>query len=172
MVGSVSVVEFWLLTLCTLPNWYRSVYHWFKIMHHEFGDITIFISENTQVKGMVVSLVFKSYCFLLLPLSSWKVATRLLHLHMWEIFKKKKSGARNLMASLYYEILDSHVLLFSLMVLLFSLYSLSRQKKKYYCHFVFWYFRLSYAKLPTYPSPKPTSILNSHLRQNVGLGEG
>ena len=25
MVGSVSVVEFWLLTLCSLPNWYRSV---------------------------------------------------------------------------------------------------------------------------------------------------
>ena len=45
-------------------------------------------------------------------------------------------------------------------------------KKKYYCHFVFWYFRISYAKLPTYPSPKPTLILTSHLRQNVGLGEG
>ncbi|CAH3172967.1 unnamed protein product, partial [Porites evermanni] len=26
MVGSVSVVEFWLLTLCTLPNWYRDVH--------------------------------------------------------------------------------------------------------------------------------------------------
>ena len=25
---------------------------------------------------------------------------------------------------------------------------------------------------PTYPSPKPTSTLTSHLRQNVGLGEG
>lgn len=25
MVGSISVVEFWLLTLCTLPYWYRSV---------------------------------------------------------------------------------------------------------------------------------------------------
>ena len=25
MVGSVTVVEFWLLTLCSLPNWYRSV---------------------------------------------------------------------------------------------------------------------------------------------------
>lgn len=24
-VGSVSVVEFWLLTLCSLPNWYRLV---------------------------------------------------------------------------------------------------------------------------------------------------
>ena len=23
MVGSVSVVEFWLLTLCSLPKWYR-----------------------------------------------------------------------------------------------------------------------------------------------------
>ena len=23
MVGSVSVVEFWLLTLCSLPNWYK-----------------------------------------------------------------------------------------------------------------------------------------------------
>ena len=34
------------------------------------------------------------------------------------------------MAPLYYEILDSHVLLFSLTVLLFSLYSLSRRKKK------------------------------------------
>ena len=27
-------------------------------------------------------------------------------------------------------------------------------------------------KLPTYPSPKPTLALTSHLRQNVGLGEG
>ena len=27
-------------------------------------------------------------------------------------------------------------------------------------------------KLPTYPSPKPTLILTSHLRENVGLGEG
>ena len=27
-------------------------------------------------------------------------------------------------------------------------------------------------KLPTYPSPKPTSTLTSHLGQNVGLGEG
>ena len=27
-------------------------------------------------------------------------------------------------------------------------------------------------KLPTYPSPKPTSTLISHLRQNVGSGEG
>ena len=27
-------------------------------------------------------------------------------------------------------------------------------------------------KLPTYPSPKPTLTLTSHLRQNVGLGEG
>ena len=27
-------------------------------------------------------------------------------------------------------------------------------------------------KLPTYPSPKPTLILTSQLRQNVGLGEG
>ena len=27
-------------------------------------------------------------------------------------------------------------------------------------------------KLPTYPSPKPTSTLTSHLEQNVGLGEG
>ena len=27
-------------------------------------------------------------------------------------------------------------------------------------------------KLPTYPSPKPTLTLVSHLRQNVGLGEG
>ena len=26
-------------------------------------------------------------------------------------------------------------------------------------------------KLPTYPSPKPTLTLTSHLRQNVGLGE-
>ena len=25
---------------------------------------------------------------------------------------------------------------------------------------------------PTYPSPKPTSILTSHLGQNVGLAEG
>ena len=32
-------------------------------------------------------------------------------------------------------------------------------------------FNLS-GKLPTYPSPKPTLILTSHLRQNVGLGEG
>ena len=29
-----------------------------------------------------------------------------------------------------------------------------------------------FEKLPTYPSPKPTLILTSHLRQNVGLGEG
>ena len=29
-----------------------------------------------------------------------------------------------------------------------------------------------YGKLPTYPSLKPTSTLNPHLRQNVGLGEG
>ena len=27
-------------------------------------------------------------------------------------------------------------------------------------------------KLPTYPSPKPTLILSSHLGQNIGLGEG
>ena len=27
-------------------------------------------------------------------------------------------------------------------------------------------------KLPTYPSPKPTLSLKSHLGQNVGLGEG
>ena len=27
-------------------------------------------------------------------------------------------------------------------------------------------------KLPTYPSPKPTITLTSHLGQNVGLGEG
>ena len=27
-------------------------------------------------------------------------------------------------------------------------------------------------KLPTYPSPKPTLTLPSHLGQNVGLGEG
>ena len=27
-------------------------------------------------------------------------------------------------------------------------------------------------KLPTYPSPKPTLILTSHLGKNVGLGEG
>ena len=27
-------------------------------------------------------------------------------------------------------------------------------------------------ELPTYPSPKPTLILTSHLGQNVGLGEG
>ena len=27
-------------------------------------------------------------------------------------------------------------------------------------------------KLPTYPSPKSTLTLNSHLGQNVGLGEG
>ena len=27
-------------------------------------------------------------------------------------------------------------------------------------------------KLPTYPSPKPTLSLSSHLGQNVGLGEG
>ena len=27
-------------------------------------------------------------------------------------------------------------------------------------------------KLPTYPSPKPTLSLSSHLEQNVGLGEG
>ena len=27
-------------------------------------------------------------------------------------------------------------------------------------------------KLPTYPSPKPTLILASHLRQNFGFGEG
>ena len=27
-------------------------------------------------------------------------------------------------------------------------------------------------KLPTYPSPKPTLSLTSHLGQNVGLGEG
>ena len=27
-------------------------------------------------------------------------------------------------------------------------------------------------KLPTYPSPKPTLALTSHLGQNVGLGEG
>ena len=26
-------------------------------------------------------------------------------------------------------------------------------------------------KLPTYPSPKPTLTLTSHLRHNVGLGE-
>ena len=27
-------------------------------------------------------------------------------------------------------------------------------------------------KLPTYPSPKPTLTLTSHLGQNIGLGEG
>ena len=27
-------------------------------------------------------------------------------------------------------------------------------------------------KVPTYPSPKPTLTLTSHLGQNVGLGEG
>ena len=27
-------------------------------------------------------------------------------------------------------------------------------------------------KMPTYPSPKPTLTLTSHLGQNVGLGEG
>ena len=27
-------------------------------------------------------------------------------------------------------------------------------------------------KLPTYPSPKPILSLTSHLRSNVGLGEG
>ena len=27
-------------------------------------------------------------------------------------------------------------------------------------------------KLPTYPSPKPTLTLTSHLGQNVGFGEG
>ena len=27
-------------------------------------------------------------------------------------------------------------------------------------------------KLPSYPSPKPTLTLTSHLGQNVGLGEG
>ena len=27
-------------------------------------------------------------------------------------------------------------------------------------------------KLPTYPSPKPTFTLTSHLEQNVGLREG
>ena len=27
-------------------------------------------------------------------------------------------------------------------------------------------------KLPTYPSPKPTVTLTSHLEQNIGLGEG
>ena len=27
-------------------------------------------------------------------------------------------------------------------------------------------------KLPTYPSPKPTLTLPSHLGQNIGLGEG
>ena len=36
----------------------------------------------------------------------------------------------------------------------------------YYC------LRSILEKLPTYPSPKPTLILTSHLRQNVGLGEG
>ena len=29
-----------------------------------------------------------------------------------------------------------------------------------------------FGKLPTYPSPKPTLSFTSHLRQNVGLGEG
>ena len=29
-----------------------------------------------------------------------------------------------------------------------------------------------FLKPPTYPSPKPTSTLTSHLLQNVGLGEG
>ena len=29
-----------------------------------------------------------------------------------------------------------------------------------------------FGKLPTYPSPKPTLSLTSHLGQNVGLGEG
>ena len=29
-----------------------------------------------------------------------------------------------------------------------------------------------FGKLPTYPSPRPTLTLTSHLRQNVGLGEG
>ena len=27
-------------------------------------------------------------------------------------------------------------------------------------------------KLPTYPSPKPTLTLTSHIGQNVGVGEG
>ena len=27
-------------------------------------------------------------------------------------------------------------------------------------------------KLATYPSPKPTLTLSSHLRKNIGLGEG
>ena len=30
----------------------------------------------------------------------------------------------------------------------------------------------AYGKLRTYPSPKPTLTLTSHLRQDVGLGEG
>ena len=30
----------------------------------------------------------------------------------------------------------------------------------------------NYRKLSTYPSPKPTLTLISHLGQNVGLGEG
>ena len=36
-------------------------------------------------------------------------------------------------------------------------------------HWIYLGFR---EKLPTYPSPKPTLSLTSHLGQNVGLGEG
>ena len=32
--------------------------------------------------------------------------------------------------------------------------------------------RFNSGKLPTYPSPKPTLTLTSHLRQNVRFGEG
>ena len=38
-------------------------------------------------------------------------------------------------------------------------------------HISFWIIIVFWETAP-YPSPKPTLTLNSHLRQNVGLGEG
>ena len=45
--------------------------------------------------------------------------------------------------------------------------------KRYMVYYLSFRFRLKVSeKLPTYPFPKSTLTLTSHLRQNVGLGEG
>ena len=47
----------------------------------------------------------------------------------------------------------------------------AKQVNSLFCEFLFGSLYLA-EKLPTYPSPKPTFTLTSHLGQNVGLGEG
>ena len=45
--------------------------------------------------------------------------------------------------------------------------------KRYMVYYLSFRFRLKVSeKLPTYPFPKSTLTLTSHLGQNVGLGEG